>query len=237
MNITTVLQLYKRSEYLQEQVEAIKKQTLHSKIVAVHNEGDIKINYPKEIDYVIHSSKNLKFHLRFAIGLLVDTEYVSFLDDDTIPQPGWYQNCIETIKRHDCLCVTNGRIFISPDKWSGHGWGNPSDTETLVDFGGHAWFLRQANLKYMWYDKIHEYKNGEDIMLSANLQIHGNIPTYVPPHPLTDITIWGSHPEKAAKYGSDKVAHWLVQPTHFQERFDLIRKYTEKGWKLINQNI
>jgi len=175
----------------------------------------------------------MKFHLRFAVGLLADTEYVSFLDDDTIPQPGWYQNCINTIERHDCLCVTNGRIFIPPKSWAGPGWGNPTDNEVLVDFGGHAWFLRTKNLQYMWRDKIYEYQNGEDIMLSANLQIFGNIPTFVPPHPLTNMSIWGSDPEKAKKYGSDSVAHWITQPTHFEERFRLIETYKSKGWKTI----
>ena len=235
MSVTTILQIFKRPEYLREQVEAVITQTVKSdKIIVVHNEGEIKFDYPKNVQ-LVYANPNLKFHLRFAVGLLADTEYVSFLDDDTIPQERWYENCIETIKRHDCLCVTNGRIYIPPDRWAAPGWGNPSSGEILVDFGGHAWFLRQENLKYMWYDKIYEYKNGEDIMLSANLQLHGGIPTYVPPHPLADMTLWGSHPAKAKKFGSDKVAHWITQPTHFQERFDLINKYAAKGWKLINR--
>ena len=235
MSVTTILQIFKRPNYLKEQLEAVLNQSVKSdKIIVVHNEGDIKIEYPDNVQ-LIYANPNMKFHLRFAIGLLTDTEYVSFLDDDTIPQSRWYENCIETIRRHDCLCVTNGRIYVPPDKWAAPGWGNPIDNEMLVDFGGHAWFLRQENLKYMWYDKVYEFKNGEDIMLSANLQVYGNIPTYVPPHPPSDLTMWGSHPEKAKKFGSDAVAHWLTQPTHFKERFDLVEKYAEKGWKLINK--
>lgn len=236
MSITTIVQIYKRPEYLKEQLEAIQNQTVKSdKIIVVHNEGNIdkKFELPENVQY-IYANPNLKFHLRFAAGLLADTEYVSFLDDDTIPQPGWYQNCIDTIKKHDCLCVTNGRIYIPPNQWSGPGWGTPNNEEVLVDFGGHSWFLKQENLKCMWYDKIHEYKNGEDIMLSANLQIYGKIPTYVPPHPPDNMSIWGSHPDKAKKYGSDDVAHWITQPTHFDERFALIEKYRAIGWSLIN---
>jgi hypothetical protein len=233
--ITTILQVYKRPDYLAEQLEAIEKQTIKTdRLIIVHNEGNIEqnFNYPDNTQ-VIYANPNMKFHLRFAIGLLADTEYVSFLDDDTIPQPGWYQNCIDTIKKHDCLCVTNGRIYVPPRSWAGPGWGNPSDDEVLVDFGGHAWFLKTENLKYMWQDKIYEYKNGEDIMLSANLQIYANIPTYVPPHPRGNMLIWGSDPEKAKKYGSDSVAHWITQPTHFEERFNLIETYQKKGWKTI----
>ena len=235
--VTTILQIFKRPQYLKEQLEAIKNQTVKSdKLIIVHNEGDIseKFDIPPEAQ-LIYANPNMKFHLRFAIGLLADTEYVSFLDDDTIPQPGWYKNCIDTIDKHDCLCVTNGRIFIPPNTWAGPGWGNPCNDEVLVDFGGHAWFLRTRNLQYMWRDKILEYKNGEDIMLSANLQIYGRIPTYVPPHPIDNKFIWGSDREKAIKYGSDSVAHWLTQQTHFEERFVLIRNYADKGWKLINE--
>ena len=234
MSITTILQLYKRPEYLQEQLNAVMNQTIKTdKIIIVHNEGDINFDYPENVQ-LIYSKPNMKFHLRFAIGLLADTEYVSFLDDDTIPQPGWYQNCINTIKRHDCLCVTNGRMYIPPNTWAAPGWGNPCNDEVLGDFGGHAWFLKTKNLQYMWRDKINEYNNGEDIMLSANLQLYGNIPTYVPPHPITNINIWGSDPKTAAKYGSDSVASWKVREEHYDERFKLIDFYHKKGWKLVN---
>jgi hypothetical protein len=233
--ITTILQLYKRPEYLSEQLEAIKNQTIKSdKIIIVQNEGgfDVDFNVPSDVQY-IYANPNMKFHLRFVVGLLADTEYVAFFDDDTIPQPGWFQNCVDTVKKHDCLCVTNGRMFIPPKSWAAPGWCSPCENEVLVDFGGHAWFLRTENLQYMWRDKIHEYLNGEDIMLSANLQIYGKIPTYVPPHPRNNRSIWGSDPEKAMKYGSDKVAHYITHPTHYEERNDLISFYKSKGWKLI----
>ncbi|KKK85347.1 hypothetical protein LCGC14_2774190, partial [marine sediment metagenome] len=224
----------KRPECLREQLEAIKKQTIKSdKIIIVHNEGDVDFEYPENVQ-LIYANPNMKFHLRFAIGLLVNTEYVSFLDDDTIPQERWHENCINTIEKHDCLCVTNGRLFVPPNRWVAPGWGNPTENEVLVDFGGHAWFMRRENLKFMWNDKIHEFKNGEDIMLSANLQIHGNIPTYVPPHPKNNLSLWGSHPEKAMKFGSDKVAQWIVEPAHYQERYKLIEQYVDLGWKLVN---
>ena len=42
-------------------------------------------------------------------------------------------------------------------------------------------------------------------------------------------------PDKAVKYGSDSVAHWITQPTHFEERFKLIKLYQTKGWKTIYQ--
>ena len=169
--------------------------------------------------------------------MLADTEYVSFLDDDTMPQPKWTENCINTIAKHDCICVTNGRIVDRKNKKQyGPGWSNPSDNEIEVDFGGHALFLRKKNLKYMFYDDIIEYNNGEDIQLSANAQIFGKIPTFVPPHPKSNRELWGSDPEKAMKYGCDSVSSWIVNKTHNQERFNLFDEYVKRGWKLILEN-
>jgi hypothetical protein len=238
MSITTILQIYKRPGYLEQQLEAIKNQTIKSdQIFIVHNEGGVKFdNIPKDVQY-FYINPNKKFHPRFALGLLVNTEYVVFYDDDTIPQPRWHENCINTIKKHDCLCGTNGRNILPDLRQScPAGWGNPKDEEVQVDFVGHSWFLRSVNLKYMFYDRIVEFANGEDIMLSANLQIYGNIPTYVPPHPINDRTLWGSDPEKARKFGSDENAHWIKQPTHFEERMKLIEYYKQQGWSLQLKN-
>jgi GT2 family glycosyltransferase len=233
--ITTILQLYKRPDYLEEQLAAIKNQTLKSgEIIVVHNEGGVEFDYPENVQ-VVYVKPNMKFHIRFAVALLAKGDYISFLDDDTIIQKRWHENCIETIKKHDCLCVTNGRLFYPPDRWLAPGWGNPNEDEVKVDFGGHAWFLRRENLKYMWYDSVKEHQNGEDIMLSANLQIFGNIPTYVPPHPINKLELWGSHPDKARKYGSDSVASWIINKTHYEERFKLIEYYKKQGWRLQNE--
>lgn len=237
--ITTILQLYKRPDYLKEQLDAVLKQSVKNntdKIIIVHNEGNVNFEYPDNIQ-LIYANPNMKYHLRFAIAMLTDNEYISFLDDDTIPQKKWYENCLNTIKKHDCICVTNGRIVDRANKTQyGPGWSNPSDNEVEVDFGGHAWFLRKENLKYMWFDEIIEYNNGEDIQLSANAQIFAKIPTYVPPHPINDRDLWGSDPEKAMRFGCDEVASWINNPTHNKERYRLFDEYVKKGWKLILEN-
>lgn len=233
MSITTILQTYKRPNYIIEQINAIKQQTLSSNIIIVENEGGCKFDYPEDITHVIRSSKNMKFHLRFAIGLLADTEYIAFFDDDSIPGCNWYKNCVDTIARHDCICGTNGRIIDRKNKKQfGPGWSDPSDYEVEVDFVGHAWFFKKKNLKYMWYDDIMEYQNGEDIQLSANAQIFGKILTFVPPHPISDKTMWGSG-ENAMKYGTDKNASYILNPTHNDERYKLFDYYVNKDWQLI----
>lgn len=233
MTITTILQIYKRKEYLAEQLEAIRNQTIKSdKIIVIHNEGDVKFDYPDNVQ-VIYSSENMRYHLRFAIGLLAQTEYVAFFDDDTIPGKNWYKNCVETIKKHDCICGTSGRIVDRKNnRQLAVGWATHNEDDVEVDFVGHSWVMRKNTLKYMWYDDIIEYNNGEDIQLSANAQLFGKIPTFVPPHPISDKTMWGSG-DNAMKYGSDKVASYLVNPSHNTERYALFDEYIKRGWKLI----
>ena len=79
--ITLILNCYKRPEYLQEQIQAIKSQTI--------DVDDIWIwyNKPESGDQydlsslgckVITCNHNFKFHGRFALGLLAKTKYVAF---------------------------------------------------------------------------------------------------------------------------------------------------------------
>ena len=234
--ITAILQIYKRPNYFKEVLDSIMNQTIKpDKIFIVHNEGDVRFEIPEnEILQYFYIKPNLKFHPRFALSLLADTEYVAFNDDDSVSGSKWYENCINTIAKHDCICVTNGRIVDRKNKRQyGPGWSNPSDNEVEVDFGGHAVFLRKKNLKYMFFDDIIEYNNGEDIQLSANVQRFGNIPTFVPPHPLSDKELWGSDPEKAMKYGCDVAASFLNNPVHNKQRYILFDEYVKRGWKLL----
>lgn len=236
MSLTTVLQIFKRPHLLREQFNAIKNQTIDSdEIFIVHNASDsvFDISSYTGIKYFF-ADPNQKFHFRFAIALLAKTEYIAFFDDDTIPGPLWYQNCIDTINRHDCLCVSSGRIFNKSTKSCYDiGWMSKNEDDVRVDFGGHAWFLKAEYLKYMWYGNILEQNNGEDIQLSANLSIYGNIPTYVPPHPNNEPDRWGSG-SNAIKYGMDNVASYLNNQLHTIQRVKLIDKYIQNGWKLQN---
>ncbi len=235
--ITTILQLYKRPYSLTEQLKAIQAQSVKSNyLFIVHNEGGEVFDIPaqKNVSY-FYAKPNQKFHFRYVVALLAKTDYVSMLDDDVLPQKNWYKNCLDTIKEFNCICVSNGRIVDrANNKQYGMGWGVPNDEPRRVDFGGHSLFFKKDVLKHMWRENILNFDNGEDIMLSANSFIYGNIKTYVPKHPILDRTLWGADPELAMKWGSDSVASWIVRKdVHTLERFKLINEYVKKGWSLL----
>ena len=85
--ITVILNAYKRTDYLKEQIEAVRNQSIPPE--------DIWIWYNKpedreqiELDApgckIVQSNHNFKFHGRFALGLLARTSHVAFFDDGII---------------------------------------------------------------------------------------------------------------------------------------------------------
>jgi len=179
---------------------------------------------------------NFKFHGRFAFGLLAKTEYVAFFDDDTIPGPKWFENCMNTINSgYDGILGSVG-VILKSDNYSNNtkvGWGyTPNQIPVEVDLVGHSWFMKKDYLRYLWYEEPLSWENGEDMQLSYLAQKYGNVKTFVPPHPLSDTSIWGSLPDKGVKYGNDMNASWRNK-THSPIRNELVKEQIKRGWKLV----
>lgn len=217
-SITAVLNLYKRPHTLVEQLRAIKAQSVPPTNIVIwvnHVDG---ISLPEDLDkdiITIRASKNFGVWARFLVGLLYNTKYVCVFDDDTIPGPNWFKNCVETMAVKRGLLGTIGIRFNEGTayKFNGRiGWAGPSDAIEQVDIVGHAWFFEQAWLHHLWSFKPDfntMLRAGEDIAFSYCLQQVG-INTYVPPHPIDQKDMWGSDPDKAMQYGCEPVATFLM---------------------------
>jgi glycosyltransferase involved in cell wall biosynthesis len=241
-DITVILNCYKRPEYLREQIDAIENQTIKPKEIWIwynNPEDREQIDLSEEFgEYkIITSNHNFKFHGRFALGLLAQTEYVVFFDDDTIPGSRWFENCFNTLeKTGDAILGTAGVLFTgNMDEFSyGRnakiGW-NGSQYEEIreVDLVGHSWFLKTKNLKYLFYEKPYTWDNGEDIMLSYMAHKYGNIKTFVPPHPKNEQDLWGSKHDTGWDYGTDDNATWKTG-SHFNLRNEIVAHYKKDGW-------
>jgi hypothetical protein len=79
---------------------------------------------------------------------------------------------------------------------------------------------------------------GEDMHFSYMLQKYAGIKTYVPPHPRSDMEMWGSI--KGA-YGGDSASLWEsnqvgVDGTPFKQLMnEYFHKQRVKGWRLVNE--
>jgi hypothetical protein len=245
MSITAILTLYKRPHTLIQQLMAIQNQSIPPENVIIWKNNAEGVNIPKipeELNknvIIINSSKNFGVWARFALGLLVNSEYICVFDDDTIPGCDWFKNCVETIKTHNGLLGTIGLRFLKGNNYEHEhpriGWGGPNDVTEQVDIVGHAWFFKQEWLSYLWQynpDYNEMFVSGEDICFSHCLQKNG-INTYVPPHPKNNKNLWGSIPEYAMKYGTDNAA--ISQTPGSTSKFDnALKHFINLGFVTMN---
>jgi hypothetical protein len=240
--ITVILTYWKRDTF-RKQLVSILSQTVKPKEIWVYqNESHIDIptvdlsGIDIPINFIHSKNKNFKFHGRFALPLLSDSEYTIIFDDDTIPGERWFENCLRLSRSRDCIIVANGRrIFENYDKpgetWQkSYGGTDFCLEDTPVDYGGHCWFYKTKWTKNMWLDKAYSWDNGEDIHFSAACKIYENIPTYVPHMPKEDRRYWG---DLEGNLGQDHFATWR-NPTHDSLRREITSYWVKKGWDFVD---
>lgn len=242
--ITVVLNGYKRPEYLDEQLQALRTQSIQPTEILLwyNNPGDDSMNF--EIGTKVpaaYSNSNFGVWSRFYFALNANNPYICVFDDDTIPGRKWLENCMRTMRHTEGLLGTVGLRYYGEgryysDGYTRYGWCDPENTRELVqvDLVGHSWFFKKEWLSIMLRELPDpQYKNcGEDMHFSYMLQKYAGIKTYVPPHPPEDKELWGSI--KAVQYGDDSRALWRNTPNMMLMNEYFINQ-RNKGWKLINE--
>jgi hypothetical protein len=237
--VTVILNGYKRSSHFKSQLESIKNQTLRPKeILLWQNKGeDFDVNLTNQTTHA-SCNKNLGVWARFAFALNARTEYVCIFDDDTIPGSKWLENCYNTIQNHDGLLGTIGLRFNNSHNYVDNiriGWDRPNENTEVVDIVGHSWFFKREDLATFWRelpDLDHSPLVGEDMHFSYTLQKYTNKKTYVPPHPISDMEMWGSKPDTAWSIGTDSAAisrDW----SNMNNMNSAYKNYINKGFKIL----
>jgi hypothetical protein len=142
--ITVILNCYKRPEYLKEQIEAIKSQTIPpEEIIVWYNKPEEQEQYDLSNlgANIILCDKNYKFHGRFTAALMAKTKYVAIFDDDTIPGKMWFENCLSSMKKKRGIYGTSGVVLHGDKYLPNHkvGWNGKTPNEEIVqvDLVGH----------------------------------------------------------------------------------------------------
>ena len=116
--ITVILNGYKRPENLNEQLEALKNQTLPPDEILFwyNNPGDNDlINYDIGTEIAgAYCNYNFGVWARFAFALNAKNDYVCVFDDDTIPGKKWLENCMDTMNEKEGLLGTVGLLYPAP---------------------------------------------------------------------------------------------------------------------------
>ncbi len=236
--ITVVLNAFKRTKYLEQQLNAIKAQTIKpTRILVWQNAGDVIPTHLLSSAVFAQCNQNLGVWARFAYALNSETEYICVFDDDTIPGSKWFENCLQTMQTNEGLLGTRGLRFMSKGRYYpsiGVGWDAPNEQVERVDIVGHSWFFKREWLASFWRElpPITASKiAGEDIHFSYVLQKYLGLNTYVPPHPLDDIEMWGSLPETGKYIGGNEVA--ISSNPEALSRFNkAISHYCDLGFEL-----
>ena len=252
--ITAILNGYKRGDNLNEQLEALKNQTLPPDEILLwyNNPGDNDlINYDIGTEIpAAYCNYNFGVWARFYYAFNARNPYVVVFDDDTIPGSRWLENCMKTMETHEGLLGTVGLIYPQPrpphessyfEPYVRVGWpkGGNHNGVVQVDFVGHSWFFKKEWLSYLVREQPNPIYDicGEDMHFSYMLQKYANIPTFVPPHPENEKELWGSL--KGGQYGADTNSIWEsnqqgVDGTPSKQLMNKhFREQRMKGWKLL----
>jgi len=223
---------HKRLQYLDRQVEAIKKQSIKVKDVVVWNNGALLSDKQRDGLTVIDSPKNWGVWARFTFALELQSEFICVIDDDTIPGRNWLENCFQSMEIREGLYGTCGVVFKhETNRYPRIRYGHPKPSADIlqVDIVGHSWFFKKDWLRFYHREERLGYSTcGEDYHFSFALQRQG-IGTYVPPHPKTDRNLWGSlQPE----FGEDKNALWRGRDEE-KKKQETHARYLQAGWRTL----
>ena len=240
-SITVVLNGYKRQEFLNYQINAVKRQTIPPNEILIWNNGDyIDFRDFEDNIFISNSSKNFGVWSRFSFALNAETEFICVLDDDTMPGKRFFENCLSTMEISPGLLGARGLRFFSKKRYQPHksfGWDNPNEELKVVDIVGHAWFFKKEWLCYFWRELPLSNSSrlvGEDIHFSYTLQKYAGIKTMVPPHPLNNKEYWGSDPVMALRLGTRNES--ISQNDSALDEFDkVLNLYTSTGFKLYKE--
>ena len=247
LNFDVLLTAYKRPQVLEQQLQAVKNQSLKPNRILLYQDGinsyykiELKDDILKQFDDFKIAKENTGVWQRFAYMAKASTaKYVCVFDDDTIPGQRWFENCFVHMQQQRGVYGTNGVMLINPDLYPlgqsmvNAGWHSGNEEITEVDFVGHSWFVERDSLKAMIKKPyINKYKYvGEDMCLSFASQ-ENDIPTYVPPHPIDDLSLWGSNPKYGLKYGTNEVALSINMP-NLRDMNSALKSMHEDGWRFL----
>ena len=237
--ITVILTVYRR-KHLYEQLMAACRQTLTPhEIIVLQNEHHMEImstieqvkkQFNSIIIHTITTTKNMKFHGRFLLPFLIQTDYTSIWDDDIVPGTKWLERAVNTSRATgNSLVGANGRNIykISNFNTIQHNVGDICPiAEQQVDFVGHSWIFPTDFIQVLWKFRWLTFETGEDMQFAFALQQHG-IKSYVAKQENNDVC---AHKKN---YGSDSVASYKKYDRNYPIRMWLLLALLRSGFKTL----
>ncbi len=235
--VSAILNLYKRPHVFKQQYESLINQTVPpDEILVWRNEGSDLSEFDSEIlkkCKFANSTENWGVWARYAYALNAKGDYLTLLDDDTLPGKRWIENCLKLQEEEQCILGAIGVRFhdLEYQNYERFGWAEPCEEKVLVDIVGHASFAPRSCYGAFWCEAPvpNHSLSGEDVHLSYAAQKYLGMKTYAAPHPVDNMEIWGSMPKEAWKYGTEPHAISInYHSSHFGQN---LKHYAAKGFK------
>lgn len=231
VNISVCIFTYLRPHVLDEQLEAIKNQSIQpNEIIIGHlqNEKTSQYNFEKRDLKLINFHFDPGIHTKFILATAVkpQTDFIAILDDDVIPGSKWLENCLNSYKKKEGVYGILG--FNLTSSYCMHSAGREflKDEIVQVDFVGQGWFFPYKYLQYMWTEPFPSYnQNGDDIWFGYQLAKHG-VNCYIPPYPGDNQEMWG---HKDMRAGAESL--FKRDSKHHERRNQLLKLAKDRGWK------
>lgn len=219
--VTVVLNGFKRQNTLPEQIRCLKEQTYPIDKILYFN---FKSNDPQFIpDYELLEREGVEYaetshHYgvwgRFTFALNANTDFVCLMDDDITPGKKYIENCVSCYEKQPGIYGTMGSTFEYENnnlvRVLNHGWKDINNENPVqVNYLFQTWFMPREALYAFWSEMVPDAltrnrRIGEDMTVSLMAQKKLGLKSYVVPHPVNNVELWGN--TTGHKYGIDEFA-------------------------------
>jgi hypothetical protein len=234
-----VITLWKREDYLEEQIEALQSQTKKvSTILLIQNENHFEVSSDLIERYnlkIIKSTVN-SLYTRWIIGYLLSEKYIYVLDDDVIPGNRWVEIAINALEKYNALIGPSGRRAAIGQIPAWNSVETFDGKDQLCDWVCNSYFFKREWINLITSaDRYKDtQKTYDDIQLATTLKIFGGVNCVVPGQSKEDLSING-HTKRA--YGHDENALWKRSGSeHMNARGDLINGLNNSGFKWVSND-
>lgn len=233
--LSVILTGYKRPPHvLEKQLKVLETSTVKpDHIIFFQNEEHVDFsavlhNFPR-VKHVHFKNLNSKFHGRFLLPLLLDSEFTAIVDDDTVSGKRWLEVALDYVKKHRVLVGNSGRKVLHNELDSGvYQYGKDSSVSGRishhnVDFVGHWWIFRTEWIHTLWSRPTSTLWTGEDIDFSSKLKMFLGVDSVV-----LDVSNNDMNPE--TQYGHSQHFASSKDPESMTVRRNLVRRRIAEGW-------
>lgn len=152
-----------RSETMRKCINSVIETAPNAEIIVIDNGEELEdskylleLTHQKKIACYVRNRKNMHFSFARNQALqMCSVEYIVISDNDILYQPGWLEECIDFLKKHE------GKYLVTPLPVDRAHWPkkyNPGELDSWklnMRAGSNSWVMRRSDFEKIGYFRIH----------------------------------------------------------------------------------